>query len=207
MRWLRMLFAAVLALSAGAPRDAAAALLGDASVPYSAERTVTVNGRAYSGKVFHTPGHQRHEQTIQGFAQVVLLDASAKRGWLVLPDLKTYVEFAFPKLMADLGDPALRRAPVGRETVNGVPTTKYRIDHTAADGTHGEGFLWISAQGIMMRLDGTVARPGATRPTTIRMELSHLVMGPQDPTLFELPQGLVKLPAAALEPLLGGKPG
>src|SRR5579871_1554351 len=161
MRLMGMLFTMIVALSANAMDEARAALLGDASVPYSAERVVTVNGRAYSGRVFHTPGHQRHEQTIQGFAQVVLLDASAKRGWLVLPDLKTYVEFAFPKLMADLGDPALRREPVGRETVNGVPTTKYRIDHTAADGTHAEGFLWISAQGVMMRLDGTVARPGA----------------------------------------------
>lgn len=205
-RWSMM---AALTISAllGIWRDANAALLGDASVPYSAERIVTVNGRSYSGRVFHAPGHQRHEQTIQGIDEVVLLDSRKTRGWLVLPGLKTYVEFAFPGVMADLGDPALRRSPSGHDTVNGVLTTKYRIDHTAGDGTRAQGFVWISAQGVMMRLEGTVTRHGTGHPTAIRMELAHVQIGPQDPGLFELPPGLVKLPSGTLESLLGGGAG
>lgn len=203
-RWMVLLS---LLLAAASPAAARAALLGDAAIAYSAERTVTVNGRSYSGMVFHMPGRDRHEQEIQGIAEVIILDAAAKRGFLMLPMLRTYVPFAFPELMAELDDPGLRRSPVGHETVNGVRTTKYRIDHTAADGSRARGYAWVSAQGVLMRIDGTVARPGGNKPTAIRMELANLAVGPQDPALFQLPQGLIKLPAGALQSLLGGKSG
>jgi hypothetical protein len=198
----------VLVLAAGPMAGrAVAALLGDASIPYRAVRTVTVNGHSYSGAVFHIPGRERHEQEIQGIPEIVILDAAATRGWLVLPALKTYVEFAFPQLMAELGDAKLLRSPVGQEVVNGISTTKYHIDHTAADGMHAEGFVWVSAKGVLMRIDGTVTRPNAKTPTAIRMELANLQFGPQDPSLFDLPPGLTELPSEALQPLLGGKSG
>ncbi|HXZ02223.1 MAG TPA: hypothetical protein VEI03_19675 [Stellaceae bacterium] len=192
-----------LAFVAAAPEAASAALLGDARVAYSAERTVTVNGKSYSGMVFHSPGHERHEQTIAGIAEVVILDVAMKRGFLVVPMLKSYVAFAFPPLMAKLDDPGLRSAPIGRETVNGVPTTKYRIDHLSADGSRAHGYVWLSVQGVLMRIDGTVTRDGAGKPLAIRMELANLVLGSQDPALFQVPPGLVELPAAAFEGLFG----
>ncbi len=206
MRRSMLLLALFLALALG-DHPAQARLLGDAAISYSAERTVTVNGRSYTGMVFHIPGHDRHEQEIQGIAEVVILDAAARQGWLVLPGLKSYVEFAFPQLMAELDAPDLRRSPVGEETVNGVRTTKYRIDHVAADGSRARGFAWVSRQDVLMRLDGTVSRPGARHATAIRMELANLAVAPQDPALFELPPGLIKLPSAALQGLLSGRAG
>jgi len=203
----RLLLLLSLLLVAAAPGAARAALFGDATIAYSAERTVTVNGKSYSGMVFHSPGHERHEQTIQGIAQVIILDAAAKQGVLVVPMLKTYVTFAFPQLMAELDDPSLRRAPVGQETVSGVRTTKYRIDHLSADGSRAQGYAWLSAQGVLMRIDGTLTRGGSGKAVAIRMELANLAVGPQDPVLFQVPPGLAKLPAAALEGLLGGNPG
>jgi len=196
IRWL------CLALVVALPAVARAALLGDAGISYSAERTVTVNGSSYSGMVFHVPGHERHEQQIQGIAEVVILDAAAKRGVLIVPMLKSYVAFGFPKLMAELDDPSLRRSPVGRETIDGVRTTKYRVDHVSADGSRAQGFAWVSAQGVLMRIDGTVTR-GAGKPLAIRMELANLAVGPQDPALFQVPPGLVQLPTGALQGLLG----
>ncbi len=186
---------------------AAAAILGDASIPYSAQRTVTVNGHSYAGPVYHMPGHERHEQDLQGIHQVVILDAQKLRGWLVLPGLKTYVEFPFPKLLAELNEDSVRHSAVGEEDVDGVRTTKYRVDHTTEDGTRAQGFVWLSRAGVLMKLDGTVLRPNAGKPMTIHMELSEFHQAPQDPSLFELPAGFVKLPADALGPLLGGKPG
>lgn len=198
-RRILLLSLALLVVMAGA---AHAALLGDASIAYSAERTVTVNGKSYSGMVFHVPGHERHEQTIQGIAEVVILDAATKQGFLVVPMLKSYVAFAFPKLMAELDDPGLRRNPMGRETVSGVPTTKYRVDHVSADGSHARGYAWLSAQGVLMRIDGTVTRDGG-KPVAIRMELANLAVGPQDPALFQVPPGLAKLPTEAFQGLFG----
>ena len=197
------LLAAVLLASPGV---AAAAMLGDAALSYSALRTVTVAGRSYSGLVFHVPGHERHEQEIAGIAEVILLDAAAKEGVLLLPFLKAYVDFAFPPLMAELDDPGLRRTPLGQEAVNGMRTTKYRIDHTAADGSRAEGFAWVSAEGLLMRIDGIFFRAGSTRGTPITMELSHVKPGPQERRLFQLPPGLFQLPSAALQAFLTGKP-
>jgi hypothetical protein len=202
-RWMVLLS---LLLIAAAP-SARPRMLGDAAIGYSAERSVTVNGQTYRGMVFHMPGYDRHEQQIHGIAEVIILDAAAKRGYLILPMLKTYVAFAFPQLMADLDDPALRRSPVGHETVNGIRTTKYRIDETAGNGTRARGFVWLSDKGVLMRIAGTVTRPGRGKPMTIRMELANLAVGPQDPALFRLPPGLVKLPSSAVQSLLGGKAG
>jgi hypothetical protein len=121
--------------------------------------------------------------------------------------LKTYVDFPFPPLLAELDEPTLRRWPVGHETVDGVRTTKYRLDHTAADGSRARGFAWLSERGVLMRLDGTLSRAHGGRPMQIRMELAHVAIGPQDPALFRLPPGLVQLPSRMLQTLLGGKSG
>jgi hypothetical protein len=202
-RWMVLLS---LLLIAAAP-SARPRMLGDAAIGYSADRSVTVNGQTYRGMVFHMPGYDRHEQQIHGIAEVIILDAAAKRGYLILPMLKTYMAFAFPQLMADLDEPALRRSPVGHETVNGIRTTKYRIDETAGNGTRARGFVWLSEKGILMRIAGTVTRPGRSKPMTIRMELAKLAVAPQDPALFRLPPGLVKLPSGAIQSLLGGNAG
>jgi hypothetical protein len=200
---LSVLAGALLGMPAG---GAWAAMLGDAALSYSALRTVTVDGRSYTGTVFHVPGHERHEQEIAGIPEVILLDASAKKGALLLPGIKAYVDFAFPPLLAELDDPDLRHAPLGQETVNGVRTTKYRIDHTAADGSHARGFAWVSAQGVLMRIEGTFIPYGAANGTAISMELAQLTPGPQDRRLFELPAGLLSLPSAALQAFLTGRP-
>ena len=207
MRRSKMLVMFALALAGLWAGSANATLLGDAAVSYSAKSTVTVNGRSYAGMVFHIPGRDRHEQEIEGIAEVVILDGNAMRGWLMLPRLSSYVEFTFPRLMAELNAQTLLRSPVGRETVNGVRTTKYRIDHTAADGMRATGFAWVSADGVLMRLAGDVMPPGASRPTSIELELDNLRLGRQDRALFDLPPGLTRLPGGALAPLLGGRAG
>jgi hypothetical protein len=193
-----------LALCAAAPQ-CHAARLGDASVPYRAERTVTVDGQSYSGPVVSAPGHQRHDQILFGMPEVFLLDNVAAKGFLVLPSLKTYVEFPFPALMAELDAEDLLSDPVGQERVAGLGATKYRVDHTAADGSRAKGYLWLARGGILVKLDVAVTRAHGGRPIQIAMQLSNLVPGPVDPAKFALPQGFTRLPSDALGPLLGAK--
>jgi hypothetical protein len=191
-----LFFALLLVL----PLPAAAELLGDTTVPFAADRALVIDGRTYSGRLFAAPGKQRHEQEIEGVPQVVLLRSDG-RGWLVVPTLNSYVEFGWAPVLAELGN-ALGPA-VGQETVGGLKTTKYRVEHTARDGTEVDGWLWRTAEGIVMKLDGTV-RPKKGKPAAVRMTLSNVKKSPQNASLFELPQGLVKLPSGALAPLLGG---
>lgn len=193
--------ALLLALRAGPTR---AADLLDAPVSFSATRTVTVNGKVYTGPMFHVPGRERHEQTLLGMQEVFLLDDQQGAAMLVMPALKTEVDFPFPPLMTSLLDSSLAKTALGEEQVDEVPATKYRVDKTAPDGTRGEGFLWISRRGVLLKLDGTVTAPGGHR-TAIQMALSDVKEAPQSPALFAPPSGFSKLPAEALAPLLGWK--
>jgi hypothetical protein len=195
---LSLLVVAILIFAA----PARATGLLDAPLSFSATRTVMVNGKPYTGPMFHIPGHERHEQVLLGMQEVFLLDDTQQAGQVVLPALKTMIEFPFPPLLAALTDPAMRRDAVGDEKVGDIAATKYRVAQTAPDGTRGEGFLWISRRGVLLKLDGTVTAPGGHR-TTIAMALSDVKEAPQDAALFAPPPGLNKLPAEALAPLLG----
>jgi len=184
--------------------SAQAADLLDAPVSFSATRTVMVNGTAYVGPMFHVPGRERHEQSLLGMQEIFLLDDQQGASTLVLPGLKTMVEFPFPPLLTALLDSSLAKSALGEEKIGGVSATKYHVEKTAPDGMRGEGFLWISRRGILLKLAGTVTAPGGHR-TAIQMALSDVKEAPQSPALFVPPTGLTKLPAEALAPLLGFK--
>jgi hypothetical protein len=198
---LRLIFAAVSALSV-APA-AFGATLGDAKVGFTADRLLVVDGKSYQGRMWTMPGMERHEQNLNGIPAAFVLRSDTPLADLVLPKLHTVVEFILPPELHLFADPRLTKKPVGREAVNGIATTKFAIDETVPEG-HGAGFLWLSDNGIPMRLEGTFTRTSG-KVATLRWELSHVKLGPQPASLFAAPQGFSKLPAEAVVPLLGLK--
>ena len=192
---------APIALSLALPARAAALL--DAPVSFSATRTVTIDGKAYTGAMYHEPGRERDEQKLGAMDMDFILDGQSGQGFLVVPSVKTYVDFPFPPLLSALIGGEMEKTPVGEETIDHIPTTKYRVDKTTSDGSHGEGFVWVSKRGVLMRLDGTVTRPGGHK-NRIAMHLADFKEGPQKPELFAPPAGLNELPFQALAPLLNG---
>ena len=199
---MRKLWLAILCLIL-VPGAVRAATLGDAQIGFTADRTLVIDGRSYQGKIWAMPGRERHEQAIQAFRPIFLLRAGNPLGEVVLPELKTIVQFALPPEVRILDAPALKKHPVGQETVNGIATTKYAIDENVPEG-HATGTLWLSGDGIPMRLAGSFTRQGG-KVSTIRWELSHVRIGPQPAALFEPPAGFSKLPPEAVAPLLGLK--
>src|SRR5882762_7074953 len=197
---MRLFRSAILALLL-APGLATAATLGEARIGFSADRTLVFDGRVYQGKIWTMPGKERHEQAIQAFRPVFLLRADNPLGEVVLPQLHTIVQFAMPPELRLFNHPDLRKDPVGEETVNGITTTKYKIDETVPEG-HAAGTLWLSRDGIPMRLAGSFAATNG-KVSTLRWELRHVKIGPQPAALFEAPQGFSKLPPEAIAPLLG----
>jgi hypothetical protein len=181
---------------------ASARMLGDPAVSFSADRLLTLGERSFTGKVYAMPGSQRHEQLIQGIPQVIILHGEDAKGWLVLPALNSYVEFGFAPAAIELSDQSLLSTRVGEETIEGRRTTQYRVEHAASDGSFVDGYVWLTREGIPMRLDGNYT-PRGGRPTPVHMELSHVRVGPQDAALFAVPANMVKLPTNALAPLMG----
>lgn len=197
-RWFLI---APVALGLALPVRAAALL--DAPVSFSATRTVTIDGKAYTGAMYHEPGRERDDQKLGAMEMDFILDGQSGQGFLVVPSVKTYVDFPFPPLLSALVAGEMVKTPVGEETIDRIPTTKYRVDKTTSDGSHGEGFVWVSKRGVLMQLDGTVTRPGGHK-NRIAMHLADFREGPQQPELFAPPAGLNELPFEALAPLLNG---
>jgi hypothetical protein len=185
------------------PTAASAHVLGDTGVAYSADRLLSVNGQRFDGVVYAMPGFQRHEQTMAGIPQVAIFNLSAGRGYYVVPSVRTYIDFPIDVAVRELGMPDVLGAPVGTERQGGVITTKYRVDHRASDGTRIEGFVWLAASGIPMRGEGTVTETSG-KHTPVSWRLSNVRIAPQDPGLFQPPDGFYRLPAAALPGILGG---
>ena len=185
------------------PVTASAGTLGDAQVGFTADRTLVIDSRSYTGKIWAMPGKERHEQVIQGFDPVFLLHGNSPLAEVVLANLKTIVQFVLPSELRLLGRPELKKHPLGDDTVNGIATTKYAIDETVPEG-HAKGTLWLSRDGIPMRLLGTFTGQKG-KVARVRWELNHVKIGPQPAALFEPPSGYSKLPAEAVAPLLGLK--
>jgi hypothetical protein len=202
MRLVRpFVLAAILLAAALVPAGARAGTISDSRIGFSADRTLILDGRTYTGKIWTMPGKERHEQMIRGFAPVFILRGDSPIGDVVLAQLHTTVEFVFPAELRLLADKRLTRHPIGHEVVNGIPTTEYAVDETTPQG-HAEGTLWLSRDGIPMRCDGAFTAPNGHH-STLKWELSHVTIGPQPDSLFEVPTGFNKLPAEALAPLLG----
>jgi hypothetical protein len=182
---------------------AGAMTLGDAKIGFSADRILVIDGKTYDGRMWTMPGEERHEQNLNGIPAAFVLHSGTPIADLVLPKLHTVVEFTLPPELHLFADPRLTRRPVGREPVGGMATTKYAIDETVPEG-HGEGFLWLSDNGIPMKLDGTFTRTSG-RVAHLHWELTNVKLGPQPASLFEAPHDFSKLPAEAIVPLLGLK--
>ena len=183
---------------------AQASALLDAPISFSATRTVTIDGKPYTGLMFHEPGRERDEQRLGAMDVAFILDSQSSQGFLVVPSVKTYVTFPFPPMLSALVDAQMeKQKPVGEEPVDHIPTVKYRVEQTTSDGSHGEGFAWVSKRGVLMRLDGVVTSPSGHK-TKIAMKLADLKEGPQQPELFAPPANMNELPFQALAPLLNG---
>jgi hypothetical protein len=179
----------------------AAALVGDTQVPFSAARSVVTDGKTYEGQVYAAPGMQRHEQALNGLPIVAILRADRQIAWLIVPGLHIYAEFPFPKAVTDYDSIGALGKPVATETVAGLKSARYRVEHEGTDGSALDGWVWMTHDGIVTKLDGTYSSP-KSKQVKATFELSDVKLGPQDPSLFEIPQDVKKLPLEAVQGLL-----
>jgi hypothetical protein len=189
--------AMLMAISGPAP----AGTLGDPRIGFSAERILVFDGHTYIGRMWSMPGEQRHDQDLPSLKPVFILHADSTLGDILLPQLHTAVEFEMPQALAVLGRPGLLGKPVGKETVNGIATTKYTVEKNIPEGRLS-GTLWLSADGIPMRCDGSLTRNN-DKVSTVHWELHDVRIGPQSPALFAVPAGYSKLSPQAAATLLG----
>lgn len=200
---MRLVPVAIAVAAAALAFPAAAGTLTDSQVGFSADRVLVIDGHSYPGKMWTMPGRERHEGPVRGLQPIFILRGDSPIGEVVLPNLHTVFDFVFPAELRVLADRRLTRHPVGRDVVNGIATVRYAVDETVPEG-HAVGEVWLSREGIPMRLAGSFTKPNG-KSSSFRWELSRVRIGPQPAALFEPPPGYSHLPAEALAPLLGLK--
>lgn len=127
---------------------------------------------------------------------VTLVDLDRKHTTTMIPRVRTYwAPVALAKPAADgrrwVGVEAATAEAVGTETLLGRPVTKYRVRGTAFDTrTPFEGFVWTTAENIVVQIEGTGLVEGVKTP--VKVSPVQLTIAPVDASLLSVPSGYVR---------------
>jgi len=172
---------------------------GQPKVAYSGTTVTEVAGQTMETRVYYTPGHQRNEIDTMMGKQVMLIDFERQVAYMLMPEQKAYMEM--PMGVGGMGgvvqpsnpEGSVEHEVVGREIVDGQETTKYRFAVSTPDGST-RGFVWVTDDGILMRSESeTLLGSNDQTPGRMVITLKELEIGPQDPTLFDLPSDYQKI--------------
>jgi len=195
--------AASLVLLAAFASAASAAGFAEPKVEFSADNYVTAeDGKEFKYKMYQAPDKQRMDFE-EGGKQSMIIRPDKKVSWVVMPQEKMYLEMSLEEGKAkgpgarnrDISDCSVTQKPSGKEVVNGVDATRSQVDVSCPDGAKYAGTVWMSKEGIMVKMDAT-AKDGSGTKGRIRMELKNLKVGKLAPGTFEVPSGyrLMKMP-------------
>ncbi|MBI5643745.1 MAG: hypothetical protein HY954_09765 [Deltaproteobacteria bacterium] len=191
MAFLRQLLiiASIFFLSGVA--SAAEERFDEPKVDYSAKGYMETNGHVMNMTVFYSPGKERREFD-GGMAMIIRRDK--KVAWQLMQQLSKYKEIKMEDASqdsADLHDFKIERKVLGSEVVDGINTTRSKVLMTDKKGNKYTGFMWVTKEGIMAKLDATADFEGTI--VKMKMGLRSIKIGKLDPKLFELPQGYTNM--------------
>ena len=157
-------------------------------IAYSATRIIEGGEQRMEQRYFQKNATtNRMEMHLHGEHSTVIMNGDRGLMWILMPAQRMYLESGiddqpFDGANVEMPDPdTWEMQRVGRESVNGIPATKYRVATDGGETTRMRGYLWVSDHGIPVRTDMVT---GGDR---IQMELRDLVVGPQSAALFEPP--------------------
>jgi hypothetical protein len=162
------------------------------SVEYSADRTISSEMGDIQQKVFHSYGKERIEMQMEGMQTVMISRPDLGKFWNLMPMFEMYMEMDASKAHEMSAQPPMDMTieKVATESLQGVETTKYKM--LMKDKSAG-GFIWLTAEHIPLQMD-FISKEGRQK-SRVKMSLSNLKLGKQDPALFELPEGLSPMPS------------
>ncbi|MFN7134232.1 MAG: DUF4412 domain-containing protein [Myxococcales bacterium] len=204
----------ILVLAALAPSTALA--------DWQADLTMTPIGEGaqdgamlMQGKVRSRKDRARMELKTPVGPRVSITDHKEKKTWMLNADAKSYVEIDHAKLAAQGGEqmpscsgdidaclPAQGFKKVGAGEANGHKCTIWEKTSGSGGQVHTQR-LWrpnALKEVVMVRMTSSGG------PRGMEMNLTNLEMTPQDPSLFEIPEGYSKQSTPMMPVGTGGKP-
>lgn len=193
----RLLFTLVAAFAV--PLPLLAETMPQATVDYSADSLMEAQGMTINSRIYHSVNKDRVEMSGTGANSIIINRLDKKVGWVLMPEQKTYMEVDLKeskKNSKDISDCRVNQKNLGSETVNGFKTTKSKINMTCPDNMAYEGFMWVTKEGILMKMDAVAKTDDGD--VALKQELKNLKVGKQNPKLFEIPAGYSKMSLGGL---------
>jgi len=165
-------------------------------VEYSADQTMETADATVTGKVYVTPTRERREMNMSGETMTMIVRRDKKLGWTLMPSEKMYMEISFDQVLNQQPENPdnykIETTAMGTENINGVAAEKTKVVMTnKQDGNKMSGFWWVTKDGIVVKMDVKAEQRGESG--RIKLTLSNLKIGKQNPALFEIPAGYSKM--------------
>jgi hypothetical protein len=157
---------------------------------YSATQTIETVPGPFINKIFMTPQKERQDASLGGTVVTTIIRHDKGVAWLLIPSKKEYNEIDIKTTATASVHPTLQgknNTELGQETLQGVAVKKFALN--SEDGKPST-LVWVSENGIVLKSDipknETTGRPKA------HIYLKDVLIGKQDASLFELPEGYIK---------------
>lgn len=189
---IRIVLAALAWYAGSLP--AAAEDWGPPMAEYTAVLTYTDGrGEMLSHRMYYTAKRQRLDYKAGERDEVAIVDQEAAAVFVLYPDQKRYRKAALvqPEFDLGIGRADTKREKVAEEEAAGRRAVKYRVEAKTAQGQAYKGFAWLTAERIVVKLEGEVKQGRRTR--RLSMSASELKVGPVEAALFQVPAGYTLL--------------
>jgi hypothetical protein len=163
------------------------------SKPFSADQVVTKDSKTTTAKVYATPAAMRTEGVQDGKKFVAIFRYDRKVVWSLMPDEKMYFEMPMPagaQVAAGMEE-MMKGVQVKQESLGSEQVGGYHCDKTRTTTTW-QGITDTTVEWAAKELDGFVVKKH-DETTGELTEYKNIRLGPQDPSLFELPAGYKKM--------------
>lgn len=159
---------------------------GRVSVSFSGQATFETEEMTTDATVYYEPGKVRDEINMQGQDMVIIRRFDLDKFWMLIGH-GMYMEVSPEETEQKTRDYKLiSREKIGRETVNGMETTKYKSIYETSDGKFG-GFTWFTDDNIAVK--AFMVHQSKGEKQRMKFEFKSLTRGNQKDELFELPAG------------------
>lgn len=185
-----------------------AAQLHRPQVEYSADSVIQNEEGTIEQHVYVTPTKERKEMlTGSGDGGVQIFRFDNKVMWMLMPSEKMYMENSIMGKGKgnDTSQWTYEDTVMGEEMLNGMKVTKYKTIATSTDGKKYGGFSWRTKEGISIKQD-LLYKEGNDKKRMMT-ELKNVMIGTQDPKLFEIPEGFTKFGMAGMMDGMMGQKG
>jgi len=178
-------FVGTIAISLGEMNEE----VGRVQVSFAADAKLETEDMKADTRIHYQPGMVRDEMNMGGQQMVTIRRFDLNKVWILMGQ-GMYMEQDPNEGSEQAPDYKLiSREIVGRETVNGMDTTKYKSVYESKDGKFG-GFTWFTDDNIAVK--GFMISETKGAKERVKFEITNLERGSQSAALFEIPAGYQK---------------